>query len=337
MHDHPVHLLILCALAVLGAGILRAEELRQVARYPVEGVFRHVKGFDVDRSGNLLVIDSEAPAVVRIDAKGKRIASYSQPGKQYCQITAPTAGIVTKNGFVLFDWGSQRLLRFGPGGECESDHVLRTFQAGVLATTGDRIAGGGSLMPKIRGERCVFFSTDFDASASSATCLLNITDDKLWLLYGRQFVDASKSAAYYMTPYEPVLYTSNGIGPASAIPLNGLGIVRPTLPADELQIRMDRTRFYNFYNGQTVIEGVAATRAGVVVATRRPGKENQVHLYYFKDGSSNASATTSLAMDPVTGGYPLHIRGSGEDRVVLLIAKGKYPSLTYEAVIYQIR
>jgi hypothetical protein len=336
MRHSPLHV-VLCAFAVLGAGTLRAEELRQIARYPIQGVFRHIKGFDIDRHGNLLVVDSEAPAVVRIDPIGKRIESYSQPGKQYCEISGPAAVFATMNGFVLFDWNRQHLLRFGPDGECQSDDLLRTFQAGVLATSGGRIVGGGSLMPKIKGERCVFFSTDFEASASSATCHLNITDDKLWLLYSRQFVDGSRTAAYYMTPYEPVLYIANGTAAARAIPLRGLGVARATLPADELQIRMDRTKFYDFYNRQTVIEGVAATRAGVIVATRTPGKEHQVHLRYFKDGSATASATTSLTIAPVTGAYPLHIRGNGDDRVYVLIAKGKHPSLSYEAVIYQIR
>jgi len=329
--------LILCAFAILGAANLDAEELRQVARYPIQGVFRHIKGFDIDRNGDLLVVDSEAPAVVRINANGKRIESYSQPGKQYCEISGPAAVVATMNGFVLFDWDRQHLLRFGRDGECQSDDLLRTFQASVLAISGGRIVGGGSLMKMIPGERCVFFSTDLEGSASSATCLLNIKDDKLWLLYARQFVDASRTAAYYMTPYEPVLYISNGTAAAKAIPLRGLGVASATLPADELQIRMDRTKFYDFYNRQTVIEGVAATRAGVVVATRTPGKEHQVNLRYFKDGSATASAATSLTIAPVTGGYPLHIRGNGDDRVVLLIAKGKHPALSYEAVVYQIR
>jgi hypothetical protein len=330
-------LLVVYAFVVLGASTLRAEELRQIGRYPIQGAFRHIKGFDIDRYGNLLVVDSEAPAVIRVDAKGKRIASYSQAGKHYCEISGPAAVIATANGFVLFDWARQHLLRFGSDGECQSDDLLRTFQAGALTVSGGRIIGSGSLMKKIPGERCVFFSTDLEASASSATCLLNITDDKLWLLYGRQFVDASRTAAYYMTPYDPVLYVSNRTAVATAVPLRGLGIAPATLPADELQIRMDRTKFYDFYNRQTVVEGVAATRTGVVVATRTPGKEHKVDLQYFKDGAGTASAAISLTMAPVTGGYPLHIRGNGEDRVVLLIAKGKYPALSYEAVVYQVR
>lgn len=337
MHRSPLLLLVLCAFAILGTDTLRAEELRQVARYPIEGVFRHIKGFDIDRHGNLLVVDTEAPAVVRIDPNSKRVESYSQPGKRHCEISGPAAVIAMMNGFVLFDWDRQHLLRFGPDGDCQSDVLLRTFQTDVLTMTGGRIVGGGTLIPKVRGERCIFFSTDIDASASSSKCLLNIKDDKLWLLYAREFVDASRTTAYYMTPYDPVLYVSNGTAAARAIPLRGLGVARATLPADELQIRMDRTKFYDFYNRQTVVEGVAATRAGVVVATRTPGKEHQVHLRYFKDGSATASAATSLTMAPVTGAYPLHIRGNGEDRVYVLIAKGKHPSLRYEAVIYQIR
>ena len=336
MRHSPLHL-VLIAFAILGAGTVRAEELRQVARYPIEGSFRHIKGFDIDRDGNLLVVDTEAPAVVRVDPNGKFVDSYSQPGKKYCEISGPAAVIATMNGFVLFDWGRQHLLKFGPDGECVSDELLRTFQTDVMTMSGGRILGGGTLMPKVRGERCIFFSTDIDASAASSKCLVNIKDDKLWLLYARQFVDASRTAAYYMTPYDPVLYVSNGTAPAKAIPLRGLGVARATLPANELQIRMDRTKFYDFYNAQTVVEGVAATRAGVVVATRTPGKEHQVHLRYFKNGSATASATASLNMAPVTGAYPLHIRGNGEDRVYVLIAKGKHPSLRYEAVIYQLR
>jgi hypothetical protein len=329
--------LILCAFAILGAAALHAEELRQIARYPIQGVFRHIKGFDIDRNGNLLVVDSEAPAMVRIDANGKRIESYSQPGKKYCEISGPAAVVATMNGFVLFDWNRQHLLRFGRDGECQSDDLLRTFQADVLAMSGGRIVGGGSLMKLIPGERCVFFSTDLEASASSATCLLNIKDDTLWLLYGREFVGTSKTTAYYMTPYEPVLYISNGTAVAKAVSLHGLGVAGAAVPADEREIRRDRAKFFDFYNRQTVIEGVAATRAGVVVATRTPGKEHQVNLRYFKDGSGTASANTSLTIAPVTGGYPLHLRGDGDDRVVLLIAKGKHPALSYEAVVYQIR
>ncbi len=337
MPSSPLHL-VLCAFAILGAGTLRAEELRLVARYSFQGVFSHIKSFDIDPQGNLLVVDSDAPAVVRIDAGGKRIGSYSQPGKAYCEISGPEAVAATTDGFVLFDFARQHLLRFGPDGECQSDDLLRTFQTnGALAMSGSRLVGGGSLMKKKKGERCVFFSTDSDASAASATCLLTIYDDKLWLLYGRRFVDASKTTAYYMTPYDPVLYVSNGTAVARALPLRGLGVGGATLPADELQIRMDRAKFFDFYNRQTVIEGVAATRAGVVVATRTPGKEHRVDLRYFKDGSATASAAASLTMTPVTGAYPVHIRGNGDDRVVLLIAKGKYPSLRYEAIVYQIR
>jgi hypothetical protein len=62
-----------------------------------------------------------------------------------------------------------------------------------------------------------------------------------------------------------------------------------------------------------------------------------VDLRYFKDGSATASAAASLAIAPATGAYPVHIRGDGDDRVVLLIAKGKHPSLRYEAVVYKIR
>jgi len=335
MRRHP--LLVVFAFAIFGAGTLRAEELRLTARFPIQGLFRNIRGFDIDRRGNLLVVDSEAPLVVRIDASGNAIDSYSQPGKRYCEIAAPAAVIATMDGFVLFDWDRQHLMRFGREGECQSDDVLRTFQAGALTTSGGRIVGGGSLMPKVKGERCVFFSTDFEASASSATCLLNIKDDKLWLLYARQFVDGSRTAAYYMTPYEPVLYVSNGTASAKAIPLAGLGVPRATLPANELQIRMDRTKFYDFYNGQTVIEGVAAARAGVVVATRTPGKEHQVQLRYYKDGAATASAAASLNIAPVTGAFPLHIRGDGEDRVYVLVAKGKHPSLSYEVFVYQIR
>lgn len=336
MRRYPLHhALVLCAFAILGAGTLHAEELRLIARYPIQGAFRQISGFDIDRHGNLLVADSEAPAVVRIDAAGKRIASYSQPGKSYCEISGPTAVAATMDGFVLFDFARQHLLQFGPGGECQSDDLLRTFQSGgALAMSGNRMIGGGSLMKKRPGERCVFFSTD--SEGSSATCLLTITDDKLWFLYGREFADASKTTAYFMVPYDPVLYISNGTAAAKPVPLRGLGVGGATLPADELQIRMDRARYYDFYNRQSVVEGVAATRAGVVVATRTPGKEHRVDLRYFKDGSATASAAASLTMAPVIGGYPVHIRGNGDDRVVLLIAKGKHPSLRYEAVVYQI-
>lgn len=327
---------VLSAFATFGARTAYAEELRLIARYPIQGEFRHIQGFDIDRDGSLLLVDREAPAVVRIDATGRRIASYSQPGKRYCEISAPTAVAATTDGFVLFDFARQHLLRFGPKGDCQSDDLLRTFQAtGGLAMSGNRLIGGGSLMKLMPGERCVFFSTD--AIGASPTCLLTIKDDKLWLLYGRRFIAASKTTAYYMVPYEPVLYISNGTAVARAVPLAGLGIPVATLPADELQIRMDRGRYFDFYNRQAVIEGVAATRVGVVVATRTPGKEHRVDLRYFKDGSATASASASLMIAPVTGGYPVHIRGNGDDRVYVLIAKGTHPSLHYEALVYQIR
>lgn len=338
MHRHQLLHVVLCALGILGAGNLRAEDLRLIARYPIEGAFRHITGFDIDRHGNLLVADAETPAVVRINANGRRIGSYSQAGKRYCEISKPTAVAATTDGFVLFDFARQHLLRFGPNSECQSDDLLRTFQTdGPLAMSGSRLVGGGSLMNKKPGERCVFFSTDSEATSSSVTCLLTITDDTLWLLYGREFVDASKATAYYMAPYEPVLYISNGTAVATAVSLQGLGVTGVALPADEREIRRDRAKFFDFYNRQAVIEGVAATRAGVVVATRTPGKEHRVDLRYFKDGSATASAAASLTIAPVTGGYPVHIRGNGDDRVYLLIAKGQHPSLRYEAVVYQIR
>jgi hypothetical protein len=329
--------LIYCAFAILGAGPVRAEELRQIARYQVDGAFRNISSFAVDRQGNLLVVDHDGPAVVRVDPTGKRIGSYSQPGKSYCEISGPSAVAGTRDGFVLFDFRRQHLLRFGPDGECQSDDLARTFQASTLAMSGTRMVGGGSLMKKVPGQRCVFFSTDFADSPGSSACLLTIKNDKLWLLYGRQFVDASLTTAYYMAPYEPVLYTSNGTTEAHAVALQGLGIAPAVLPSNEEQIRMDRARFYDFYNGQTVIEGVAATSKGVVVAVRTPGNEHRVDLRYFRGNSTTASAVASLTIAPVTGAYPVHIRGNGRDLVYVLIAKGRYPSLHYDVVVYQIR
>lgn len=325
-----------CLLAILGTGALRAEELRLVARYPIEGVFRHVKSFTVEPRGNLLVVDSEGPLVVQVDSAGKRVRTYSQSGRRYCEIAGPTAVASVADGFVLFDFGRQHLLRFGPNGECQSDDLLRTFQADAMAMKGNRIVGAGSLMKKVPGERCVFFSTDSAASLTSAACLLTIKNDKLWLLYGREFVDASGTAAYYMVPYEPVLYISNGTAAARAVPLRGLGVTAATLPSNEEQIRMDRTRFFDFYNGQALVEGVAATSAGVVVAARTPGNASKLDLQYFKDGSPTASATASLMLPRVAGAYPVHIRGNGGDRVYVLVANGTHPSLHYEVVVYQL-
>src|SRR4051794_24602435 len=167
--------LVLWPLAILAAGTVRAEELRLIARYQIQGTFRHITGFDIDGHGNLLVADSEAPAVVRIDTNGKRIGSYAQAGRRYCEIAKPTAVAATTDGFVLFDFARQHLLRFGRNSECQSDDLLRTFQTdGGLKMIGSRLVGAGSLMNKKRGERCVFFSTDSEASVSSATCLLTI-------------------------------------------------------------------------------------------------------------------------------------------------------------------
>lgn len=337
MRRHLLHVVVALA-TVLGSGATRAEELRQVLRYRLEGEFRHVLGFDVDRQGNLVVVDSERPAILRFDPKGRRTASHTQSGKRYCETSSPTAVTMTADGYVVYDIDRQYLLLFNPRGECQSDQRQFTFQAGAGGLTSfpdQRLVGAGSLMKKARGERCVFFSTD--AYARSPKCLLNITDDSLWLLYGREYTDASATTAYFMVPYEPVLYVSDGSTPAHAARLQGLGLQAAVLPSDEHVIRADRALAYAYYNQQSVVEGVGALRSGAVVAVRTPGTQHRIDLRYFKNGSVTASASTSFSVPPVVGGYLLHIRGDGTDRVYVLLASGKYPALRYEAVVYQLR
>ncbi len=337
MRRHLLHVALVLT-TVLGAAPIRAEELKQVSRYRLEGEFRDIMGFDVDAQGNIVVVDSERPAVVKFDPKGRRIAAHTVSGKGYCEVSSPTAVTMTADGYVVYDVDRQYLLLFDRRGQCQSDQRQFTFQAGAGALSAfpnQRLVGAGSLMKKIRGERCVFFSTD--AYAQSGRCLLNITDDRLWLLYGREYADASATTAYFMVPYEPVLHISDGLAPARAIPLQGLGLARAELPSDEHVIRADRALAYAFYNRNTVVEGVGAVRSGAVVATRTAGTQHRIDLRYFRGSSPTASASTSFTLPPVVGAYFLHIRGDGADRVYVLLASGKYPAVRYETVVYQLR
>jgi hypothetical protein len=323
---------------LLGATVSGAEELRISSRFTLDGTFHHIASFTVDAQGSLIIADSDAPSVVKVDQVGRRIATFSRPGSSYCEVQEPSAVTVTNEGFLVFDMGRQHLLAFSTDGECLSDQLARTFQtAGPLTRRGTRLVAGGSLLKKKRGERCVFFSTDSAGSPSSAVCLLNITDDRRWLLYGREYVAASRRSVYYMNPYEPVLYTSDGLTGAKAVPLSGLGVPTATLPTNERAIRMDRASFYKFYNGQTLVEGIAATRSGIVVVTRTPGNAARLDVRYFRDGATTPSAATTLSIPPVIGAFPVVVRGYDDDRVCLLVAKGTYPSLRYEAVIFQVR
>ena len=321
------------------AGYARGEELRLLRRYALQAEFKHVLGFDITRGGEIIVVDYAKPAILRFDQFGKQQQSYSQSGRHYCEIAGPKAIAATSNGFMVWDQTKHTLLRFGVDGECESETLGKNFETpgGALAWAGNRTIGGGSLMKFPLGRRCVFFSTDAQGTAEPS-CLLWLDNDQLWLLYGREFVAATANTAYFMMPYEPVLYESSPpTSPARPIRLDGLTLPTPALPANYQSILSDRKRFFDFLASQSLVEGVAATAGGVVVATRTPGKQHRIDLRYYRRGSRSATAKAFLIIDPPSGGFPLHIRGDGNKQVYLLIAKGTFPSLHYEALVYEVR
>lgn len=339
--DH--HLLVaifaLSAISVaemaLPAGV--APRLELVRRYRLQAPLRHVTGMDVLPGGGLIVADAEAPAVLKFDGDGKLQQSFGRPGRAYCEISGPNAVAASSKAVVIWDQERHHLLQFDPQGTCVADDVIRDYEIDRGALTfygreGRLVAGGDRLRTD-----CVFFSIDPRQPGADSPCLYSIADKRFWFLYGRAYVAAGTTVGYYAVPYEPAVWRSARASFA-ARPLRLFDTsLAPIFPANERQIRSNRSLYYQFYDSQKVLEGIAAVRNGLVAVTRTPrGTRHEVSLSYYPTGFTVATAVTTLNAEPVAGAYMLHVRGDGTSNIYVLLARGSWPSLNYDVLVYQL-
>jgi 4-amino-4-deoxy-L-arabinose transferase-like glycosyltransferase/DNA-binding beta-propeller fold protein YncE len=86
---------------------------------PSQGQFQQPHGIGLDGQGNVWVADTGNNRVVELDAAGKFVRSFGQPGEGDSQLSAPFDLVIEKNGsLVVLDSDSpQPLKRFSPAAE----------------------------------------------------------------------------------------------------------------------------------------------------------------------------------------------------------------------------
>lgn len=342
---HNYHLLIsrlgrwalLAILTVVEITPARAATLALTGQYKLESLLRHAVSFDVVGSDRVVVADYDAPAIILFDARGARQRSFSRPGRAHCEIAGPRAVAASAQGIAVWDQQRHHLLQFDWDGTCSEDDVIVDWEiaAGAMTIRDHKLLVAGSV-----GESpCVFFSVDL-RQPRLASCLYSVANEPILLLYAREFVTSGPRFNYFALPYESIIRRSNSgaMPPARALFVRGINLPKPILPANERQIRSTRKLFFEFYNAQQLIEGIAAVSDGFVVVTRTPsGPKYQVDLYYYVDGSTTPAAASTFATEAVVGAYPVNVRGDGGKHVYLLVAHGSWPSLRYEVMTYEIR
>lgn len=307
-------------------------------RYPLRASIRHAVSFDIDRAGGQVVVaDHDGPAILWFNANGDLVRTYAKHGTSLCQMGAPRAVAFARHGVVIYDSTRHHLLQFESDGACAADDVLPEWESpnGVMETKGDTlyVAGDDAAV----GD-CVFFTIDLRHPTHVRTCLGSLSDQRLIILFARQYLSLGADSVIYADPYEAVVRESRHGQPAETRTLGALDIPQYSIPANDIAIRSNRKLFFEFYNGKKVLEGVAAVTGGFVAVTRTPANgKNRIDLNYYARGASVPSATASLTTDAVTGVYPVSVRGDGKSSAYLLVAHGTWPAPQYEVYVYEMR
>ena len=313
-------------------------ELVRLREFPLSGTFRHVQGFAVTPDGGIVVVDHEAPAVLQFDAQGALVRSFSHAGMRHCEISGPEAVAVSDERVVIWDQRRHHLLQFDRDGTCLADDAITTYEIdrGALSFAGGHLVAAGDTLV---GADCAFFSIDPEQPREIDDCHQALGSTAMWLLYGRSYVAARPDRSYFAVPYQSLLWQAGPRGGhAEPRKVDAPSIRAVPLPENERQIRSTRKLYYDFYNAQTVIEGVAAVADGIVLVTGAPaGAKRKLLLAHYTDGSPSAGATAVVGIDNAPGAYAVHVRGDGKQRVHLLVARGTWPSLHYSVLVYELR
>jgi hypothetical protein len=305
-------------------------------RYPLHAAMRHAVAFDVGENGRIVVADHDAPAVISFDAQGNVERSYSTAGSAHCQIGGPRAVAVSKNGIAVWDGSRYHLLQFSWDGTCTADDIAPGWEApaGAIAISGETlfVAGDAAETP------CVFFSVDLRHPRSVRTCFDSLPEGSMSILYAREYVALRGDAVDFAVPYEAAIRESKHGHPAKSHPLSNLGLPRYSIPPNDLAIRSTRKLFFEFYNGQKLLEGIAGVKDGVVAVTRTPvSGKNRIDLNYYPSGATAPAAAATIVTEAATGAYNVSVRGDGGKYVYLLVAHGPWPGPQYEVLVYEVR
>ena len=324
---------LLCA-----ATIADCATIALARKYPLRASIRNAVSFDVDPAGGQIVVaDHDGPAILWFNANGDLAHTYAKHGTSLCQMGAPRAVAFARHDVVIYDSTRHHLLQFESDGSCAADDVLPEWESpnGVIGAKGDTLYVAGD--DAASGD-CVFFSIDLRHPTHVRTCFWSLADQRLIILFARQYLTVGADSVIYADPYEAVVRESKHGQPATSIILSGLDIPQYSIPANDIAIRSNRKLFFEFYNGKKVLEGVAAVTGGFVAVTRTPvNGKNRIDLDYYARGASVPSATASFTTDAVTGVYPLSVRGDGKGSAYLLIAHGSWPAPQYEVYVYEVR
>jgi hypothetical protein len=305
-------------------------------RYALHAAMRHAVAFDVGEDGRVVVADHDAPAVLSFDPQGNILRSYSHAGSAQCQIGGPRAVAISSEGIAVWDGTRHHLLRFTWDGTCTADDIVTGWEApnGSMARKGDSlfVAGDAAETP------CVFFSVDLRHPGSVRTCFESLPNPAMSILYAREYVALSGASAEFAVPYEAAVHESQHGQPSRARALSNLALPVYSMPRNDIAIRSNRKLFFEFYNGQKLLEGIAGVTHGVVAVTRTPAAgKSRIDLSYYANGGSAPAATANVMTEPATGAYNVSVRGDGGRYVYLLVAHGTWPAPQYEMLVYEIR
>ena len=305
-------------------------------RYALHAPMRHAVAFDIGENGRVVVADHDGPSVISFDAQGNVERSYSKAGSAHCQMGGPRAISVSKNGIAVWDEARHHLLQFSWDGTCTADDIAPAWEAptGSIAISGETlfVAGDAAETP------CVFFSVDLRHPGNVRTCFDSLPDQAMSNVYAREYVAMRADAVYFALPYEAAILESKHGQPAKRQVLSNLGLPSYSIPPNDLAIRSTRKLFFEFYNGQKLLEGIAAVAGGVVAVTRTPaGGKNRIDLNYYPTGGSVPVATATVMTESATGAYNVSVRGDGGKYVYLLLAHGAWPKPRYEVLVYEVR
>lgn len=328
--------ILIATVILLSATAAPAATITLSRRYALHAPLRHAVAFDIGENGRVVVADHDGPSLISFDVQGNVERSYSKAGSAHCEMGGPRAVSVSKNGIAVWDGARHHLLQFSWGATCTADDIVPGWEApgGSIAISGETlfVAGDAAETP------CVFFSVDVRHPGNVRSCLDSLTDPSMAILYAREYVAMRGDAVYFALPYEAAIRESKHGQPAKTHTLSNLGLPSYSIPPNDLAIRSTRKLFFEFYNGQKLLDGIAAVAGGVVAVTRTPtGGKNRIDLSYYPTGASVPAATATVMTESATGVYNVSVRGDGRTYVYLLVAHGTFPAPNYEVLVYEVR
>ena len=114
------------------------------------GMILPVSSIDVDRQGQIYVMDLQAQDVRVFDAQGEYVRTLGGPGSGPGEISAQAGFVFTNDGdeVLIPDLGNQRVSIFNPDGQLAGSFPIQ-IQAGVPVRW--KMGGSGRIMAQLRG------------------------------------------------------------------------------------------------------------------------------------------------------------------------------------------